>query len=273
MTVKDAKMEDTKKVEEKKEADKEEEPAAVAPPMPPLQSAARRLERLLGGGLSEKDRQLYTYSNPAKVVRRWLGYASGAAAEATSGDIAAAVTALLDPNDVMCGHGRALLLEVCDSPESATDMEIDGSSTAATDEKKKDEYLTTASNREIETWLLSLQVRLYWKQEKYTEAFNLVEKGIAMLLGHLDAATKKMTSAVGVSISSLFPLLARLYRYRSLVADAVKDPNMVLYLRTEMSKAHNMACLRRDFDSQATLLNLMLRDLLQHSQSKFGWML
>ena len=272
MAVQDTKMEDTKKDEEKKEAEeaKEEEPAA--PPMPPLQAAARRLERLLGGGLSEKDRQLYTYSNPAKVVRRWLGYASGAAGEATSGDIAGAVTALLDPNDAVCAPGRALLLQVCDSPEAATDMEIEGAA-AATAEEKKDEFLTKASNREIETWLLSLQVRLLWKQEKYTEALTLVEKGIAMVLGHLDVATRKMTSAVGVSISSLFPLLARLYRYRCLVADAVKDPNMTLYLRTEMSKAHNMACLRRDFDSQATLLNLMLRDLLQHSQSKLARLL
>ncbi|KAL3903387.1 MAG: hypothetical protein SGILL_010465 [Bacillariaceae sp.] len=265
MAVEDTKMEDSKKEEEKKEDEKEEEP--VTPPVPPLQASARRLERLLGGGLSEKDRQMYTYTNPAKVVRRWLGYASRAAGEATSGDIAAAATALLDPNDTVCGAGRALLLEICDSSEAGTDMEIDESAATASDnEKKKEDYLTMASSREIEAWLLSLQVRLFWKAEKYAEAMDLAEKGIAMMLGHLDVATQKMTSAVGVSISSLFPLLARLYRYRSLVADEVKDPNMTLYLRTEMSKAHNMACLRRDFDSQATLLNQMLRDLLQHSQ-------
>jgi len=33
-----------------------------------------------------------------------------------------------------------------------------------------------------------------------------------------------------------------------------------------MAKAHNMACVRRDVDCQATLLNLMLEDLIVHSQ-------
>jgi hypothetical protein len=33
-----------------------------------------------------------------------------------------------------------------------------------------------------------------------------------------------------------------------------------------MVRAHGMACLRRDVDTQATLLNLMLHDLLHASQ-------
>jgi hypothetical protein len=48
----------------------------------------------------------------------------------------------------------------------------------------------------------------------------------------------------------------------------MNDPTFTVTLRQEMAKAHNMACLRRDVDSQATLLNLMLRDLLLHSQGE-----
>lgn len=275
--VEDTKMEDSSKKKEEQKKVKEDNKTTTGmgrPPAAPLEAAARRLERLLGGGLSEKDRHLYTYSNPAKTVRRWLGSASGAAGMATSADVSAAATLLLDPNNG-CGPGRALLLAVCDSPAvaapaadfSETDMDIDESGDASKEGgEKKEAFLSMASSREVESWLLSLQVRLLWKEEKFSDAMALVEKGIAMLLNHLNVASQKMTSAVGVS--SLFPLLARLYRYRSLVADAVKDPNTTLHLRGEMSKAHNMACLRRDFDSQATLLNLMLRDLLQHSQSE-----
>jgi hypothetical protein len=272
--VNDIKMEVPSRKEEDEK--KEGESKTVVPSMPPLEAAARRLERLLGGGLSEKDRHLFTYSNPAKTVRRWLGSASGAAGKATSAEIASAANELLDPHNV-CGPGLALLLEVCDrSPatsavDSCVDMDIDDSgdtvAVSAKEDKSKQDYLSLASSREVESWLLTLQVRILWKEEKFVDAMALVEKGIAILLKHLDSASKKITSVVGVSITSLFPLLARLYRYRSLVADAVKDPNNTLYLRGDMSKAHNMACLSRDVDSQATLLNLMLRDLLQHSQS------
>ena len=68
-------------------------------------------------------------------------------------------------------------------------------------------------------------------------------------------------------MASLFPLLARIYRYQSLVAESLpQDPHVVATFRQEMIKAHGMASLRRDVDSQATLLNLMLRDLLHASQ-------
>merc|ERR1711865_368965 len=97
-------------------------------------------------------------------------------------------------------------------------------------------------------------------------AMDLVQKGIVILLEQVTIAFKRVTSSASGSVASLFPPLARLYRYRSLVADSMKDPTITVTLRQEMAKAHNMACLRRDVDSQATLLNLMLRDLLSHSQ-------
>jgi 26S proteasome regulatory subunit N3 len=149
-------------------------------------------------------------------------------------------------------------------------MEVEGEEEMTKEkEEKKDNFLSIASRREIESWLLSLQVRILWKDEKYSDAMELVQKGIVILLEQVTVAVKKVTSkSASGSVSSLFPLLARLYRYRSLIADSMNDPTFTVTLRQEMAKAHNMACLRRDVDSQATLLNLMLRDLLLHSQGE-----
>lgn len=238
------KTEETPKGEEKPET----------PPLPPLEAAARRLERLLGGGLSEKDLHLHTYTNPAKVVRRWLGTASGAAGNATFEDIASAASTVLDPEGP-CASGRKLLITDNDAV-----MDVDSSSS------KQLGFLTIASSREVESWLISLSVRLLWKEKKFTAAFDLAQKGIAILLEHLNVASTNLTSLSGVSTSSLFPPLARMYRYRSLVAEEMKNHEIIASLRQDMIKAHNLASLRRDVDCQATLLNLMFRDLLLHSQ-------
>jgi hypothetical protein len=258
--VEDTKMKDASSKTAENEETKEQEKKPETPPIPPLEAAARRLERLLGGGLSEKDRLVHTYTNPGKVVRRWLGTASGASGSALYDDISSASALLLDPMGP-CSEGRRLLV-VAESNDGSADMEVDSS------EKKETSYLTMASAREVESWLISLAVRLLWKDKKYTEAMDLVHKGIAILLGHLEVTSTKLTSLSGVSSSSLFPPLARMYRYRSLVAEALADPALDASLRQDMVKAHNMACLRRDVDSQSTLLNMMLRDLLSNSQSK-----
>jgi len=287
--VKDTKMEDTssttgkKSDEEKtKSENKNEATETPIPVTPPLEAAARRLERLLGGGTSDKERQMYMYGNPVKVVRRWLGTASGAAGEATSSDIISAATILLDPKPLtLHGDDRTLLLlKAIEVTNDETDADAAAATTTTTmevereeekkeitDEKEKvDIYLSIASRREVESWLLSLQVRILWKERKYLDAMDLVQKGIVILLEQVTIAVKRVTSSASGLVSSLFPLLARLYRYRSLISDSLKDPTITVTLRQEMAKAHKMACLRRDVDSQATLLNLMLRDLLSHSQ-------
>lgn len=260
----DTKMKDSEsKSGGKEETKKEEEEEKKAPPMPPLEAAARRLERLLGGGLSEKDRMMHTYTNPGKVVRRWLGTASGASGNASSDDISSAAKALLDPEGP-CAAGRQLLVVDGEtSNDGPAEMDVDDSAT-----KKAPGYLTMASAREVESWLISLSVRLLWKDKKLQEALDLVGKGIDVLLQHLHVASTKLTSRSGASSSSLFPPLARMYRYRALVAEEIANPSLDANLRQNMVKAHNMACLRRDVDSQATLLNLMLHDLLKNSQSK-----
>jgi hypothetical protein len=276
--VKDTKMEDTTSTTTKEDTKTKDNPNP--PTAPPLEAAARRLERLLGGGTSDKERQMYMYGNPVKVVRRWLGTASGAAGEATSSDIVSAASILLDPKpQSQHGDDRTLMLlkaiEVEETPYTSsttttTTMEVEGEEEMTKEkEEKKDNFLSIASRREIESWLLSLQVRILWKDEKYSDAMELVQKGIVILLEQVTVAVKKVTSkSASGSVSSLFPLLARLYRYRSLIADSMNDPTFTVTLRQEMAKAHNMACLRRDVDSQATLLNLMLRDLLLHSQGE-----
>ena len=68
----------------------------------------------------------------------------------------------------------------------------------------------------------------------------------------------------------LHPLLARLLRYRSLTIESFdgveKKTALMAEKRGELAMRHRMACLRRDGDVSATVLNLMLRDLLNADQ-------
>lgn len=248
----DKATEGTPKVEKKPE--EEETPAPV---VPALEAAAKRLDRLVGGGIVDKDRLLHSYTNPAKIVRRWLGTSSGASSDATVEDISSAAAVLLDPSGP-CARGRELL----HAGAASTAMEVE------TDKVEGSGYLTAASEREVESWFISLAVRLLWKDGKYPEAFKLSQDGIDILMSHLDQASLRITSVSSASSSSLFPLLARMYRLRALAAESQGDPIIAANLRVDMAKAHNMATLRRDVDSQATLLNCMLRDLLRNKQGK-----
>lgn len=240
--------ETSKEEKPKKEEDTTTTPVTVT--VAPLEAAAHRLERLL----SEKVLDFYT--NPVKVVRRWLGTSSGAAGDATVQDIQAAAAALLDPNS-SSSDGRALLTTGYQI-EVPVSMEEDAASPA---DQVQTVYLTQASAREVESWLISLAVRLLWKQGKHTEAFELSQKGIEIIMQHLEAP-----SGSSGSTSSLFPLLARMFRLRSLAAESLHSPAIDVGLRVGMAKAHNLATLRRDVDTQATLLNSMLRDLLRNSR-------
>ena len=251
MTV-DTKMEegDSKVETVVKATETDSEKAAT---VPPLEAAAQRLDRLLGGGsTAENDRSLDFYTNPVKVVRRWLGTSSGAAKEATAASIKSASLNLLDPN----GPSAAGLTLLSSSLNDAMESEEQNTAAAATG------YLSRASVREVEAWLISLAVRLLWREGKLNEALDLVQKGITIVTNHLEEASLRITTVGAGSVSSLFPLLARLYRFRSLVSESLHTTG----LRTDMAKAHNVASLRRDVDTQATLLNCMLRELLLNSQ-------
>jgi hypothetical protein len=250
----DKKEEVASKPEVEEEKEKEKAPEEAMPtPDPPLEAAARRLERLLGGGMSGKDHMTHMYSNPSKVVKRWLGTSSGATGKATLDDISSAASALLDPSG-HCATGREVILKAAgDSMDAETE----------TSEEKT--YLSSASEREVESWLISLTVRLLWKDKKIADAFELSQKGVSLLMAHFDGA--RVVTRMGGTVASLFPLLARMYRYRSLVAESItSDPNLASNLRQDMVRALGMASLRRDVDTQGTLLNLMLHDLLNASQ-------
>lgn len=253
--VEDTKMIETENSEISTKAETKKDSEKVT--IPPLEAAAQRLERLLGGGSSDTDKSLDFYTNPVKVVRRWLGTSSGVAKNATADDIKAAAIRLLDPSGP-CSVGRSFLVTSSDIPEA---METDK-------EKAPVRHLSRASDREVESWLISLQVRLLWKEGKFMEAFDLCTRGIASAMNHIDEASLRVTSASAGSASSLFPLLSRLYRLRSLVTESLPSFSVTLRLREDMAKAHNMASLRRDVDTQATVLNCMLRDLLLQSQGK-----
>jgi hypothetical protein len=270
MTKDEDKKKDNSNGQEKEatKKDEEDEKENAAPPLPPLEAAGRRLERLLGGGVTDKNRMLHTYSNPGKVVRRWLGTASGAAGGATMEDISAAALKLLDPEGP-CSTGLTLLggetvavsMEV---EEETSGIEVSQSKTAELG------FLSSSANREVESWLISLMVRLLWKDNKAAEAFSLAQKGIEILMGHLNASAHRITAVSSVSATSLYPLLSRMYRFRSLVAESLNDPSVTASLRQDMARAQNTACLRRDVDCQATLLNLMLQDLLNNSQGELN---
>jgi 26S proteasome regulatory subunit N3 len=225
-----------------------------------LETASRRLERLLSlstnnGNSASAVSSTSAHTNPAKIVKRWLGTSSGVASPNTTkslADISKAAKVLLDPNGP-CATGRDLLLQL--NPTNDESMEIDDAESSSTN------YLV-ASSREVESWLLSLAIRLLWNNEKTDQAYELVKKALNILNTHLQEAEQSHSS---LSPQSLYPLLARFYRYQSLLVERCGSDNGEEQ-RVEMAYAHRVAVLRRDVDTQATLLNLMLRELLNANQ-------
>lgn len=289
-------MTDVTASEHKDDDDEAKEETTPPPPLaavPPLVAAAQRLERLLGKrgldldqqqrlppqrqqALPPQPQQQHFYTNPVKVVRRWLGTSSGAAAAATVADVQAAARILLDPAGPSAA-GRRLLSAGGGGREPPPPP-----ATAATDTGVPPGYLTLAASREIELWLISLAVRLLWRQHAdrgpeaqppspttttgtaaAANALALAEQGLALGLHHVDAA------AAAGGASSLFPLVARLYRFQALAAELQAAAGRHGTTAAHQAQ-HNLATLRRDVDSQATLLNAMLRELLRNAQGTVG---
>ena len=239
-------VEDTKMVVEETPM-----PPAAAPTPPPqeaapLVAAALRLEKVLSDHI-----QLEYYTNPVKVVRRWLGSSSGAFQTVTSLlDIQAAAYELLSPDLEVVAEGRALLLQGY-TPPSHKEKEGDTASPMTMQEETPvTTYVTMASAREVECWLFSCMIRFLWRQQRFSEAIQCAQPAIAICLQHIESS------------SALFPLLARLYRFYAL---AMESSHQTIPMAT-LSQAHNLATLRRDVDTQATLINIMLRDLLRNAQ-------
>jgi hypothetical protein len=209
------------------------------------------------------------HSNPSKLVKRWLGSISATASNATLADLSFAAQTKLNPFDAVTATGRDLLL-LLSPPATASSqdvtMETDTESSSNPVDKEEEKYLKVAA-REAECFLLSLAVRLLWRNNRAVEALELSQKAIRITLLHMEDASKN-TYGVGTAYG-LYPLLARLYRYQSLVAEhCAPGFHLEQQQRAGLVQAHRMAVIRKDVDTQAVLLNIMLRNLLNANQGR-----
>jgi len=144
-------------------------------------------------------------------------------------------------------------------PPSNDKMETDDTTTdaaAETTSSKKNYYLKNGE-REVQAWLLSLIIRLLYRSNNYKVAFDISTKSLVIIQNHLLSSKYPSTS--------LYPLLARLYRYHCLIAESFKEANETS-LYESLIAAHRIACLHLDIDTQSTILNLLLRSLLASHQ-------
>lgn len=240
-----------------------------------LVQAVNRLERTLASQAAFKSGEKDTdavieaattliHSNPSKIVKRWLATSSGTASEATLADVSFVAKTKLNPmaNSTM---GRDLLMQLSPQPE---EMQTEGDTEVMADVEAAEEMqpkYAKAASREVECYLLTLAIRLLWRQNEAAKALELSIKALQITTLRMEEASRN-TYGVGKA-NGLYPLLARLYRYQSLVAE-VCSPGFHLEQaqRGELVNAHRMAVIRRDVDTQATLLNIMLKDLLNANQ-------
>eukprot|EP00592_Proboscia_alata_P009357 CAMPEP_0194358214 /NCGR_PEP_ID=MMETSP0174-20130528/5499_1 /TAXON_ID=216777 /ORGANISM="Proboscia alata, Strain PI-D3" /LENGTH=544 /DNA_ID=CAMNT_0039128469 /DNA_START=58 /DNA_END=1692 /DNA_ORIENTATION=+ len=244
------------------------EKAPKKPPTAPLDAAARRLERLLAttsasdteapvGDTNSNTSVSSHLNNPVKIVRKWLGTSCGSAANASLEDLSSAAGRLLDPTR----KSREILVDI--APAS---MEESPAATAGGEEKKDDSppaapQFLNKSCREVEAWLLSIASRLLWNDGQFAKSASVAQNAITLIENDSSGASRE---TVTNNISpTLFPLLARLHRYRSLAAEGLEQSHL---LWDDCVRSHRMACLRRDVDTSSTLLNIMLRYLLNANQ-------
>jgi 26S proteasome regulatory subunit N3 len=284
---------------------KKESKQPTTPPLPPVEAAARRLERLYGGGAATDSKKTVTSSvlpiNTTKIIKKWLGSSSGTAGSATLASVAACAEKTLDPSgSTSCATGREILMGLCSEEERlAVGLVVTKKEDGEEDKKGGDATTTTAADtkeaaameedtpspssssggpdylsltcREVESWLITLAVRIYWRQGQFQMAYSLITKGLQILDTHLAESNNASASA---TVGGLYPLLARMLRYRSLIIESLitssssDDDTTTSYAklcsdtRIELATRHTHAVLRRDADVSATILNLHLRELL-----------
>lgn len=232
-----------------------------------LVQAATRLERLLSNqSVKPMDQDAVTdavieaattliHSNPSKIVKRWLGTSSGTAANADLADVSFVAKTMLNPLSTNA-TGRDLLMQLSPTPE---EMQTDA-------DEAEPKYLEAAAC-EVESYLLSLAIRILFRNNESEKALELSIKAIQITNLHM-AEMSKNTYGVG-SANGLYPLLSRLFRFQSLVAESCAPGyHLEQGKRGELVNSHRLAVIRRDVDTQATLLNIMLRDLLNANQGE-----
>ena len=240
--------------------------------------------------------------NQSKLLKKWLGSVSGTATSATLAQIANCAERTLDPKGC-CATGRELLMGLVTDEERAVvltefiskvegeggdnktkkegeeeeaKMEEDKDEAAAVTETETPPLYLEKSQREIESWLITLAIRIQWRaasssssESSTLAAYELSEKGLKILDAHLADCGDVTFNVPGSSVGGLYPLLARLLRYRSLTLEVLSPSQrsaLVAHHRTELASRHTMAVLRKDTDVTATVLNIMLHDLLAGDQ-------
>ncbi|KAL3785663.1 hypothetical protein HJC23_001934 [Cyclotella cryptica] len=269
--------------------------------LPPLQSAAWRLERLFGGQrgphavgnastasgensappaaviANTQSRSLVSSpQNQAKLLKKWLGTASGTAKSSSLSSIADCAKAVLDPSG-KCATGRDLLLGFAKASDSemSDGVATDGGAEGMDVDAPTKSYLVKTP-REIEAYLLSLAIRSLWRSNRHAEAYQLSNKALLIVDAHLKECEGLISAAAGGQggVGGLYPLRARLVRYRSLVLESLLssagsgsgEASEVVGVREDLATRYRMAVLAKDGDGMCTVLNLMLRDLLRGNQ-------
>jgi 26S proteasome regulatory subunit N3 len=229
-----------------------------------------------------------------KILKKWLGSSSGAAGQATLATIAACAEHTLDPRGP-CATGRELLLGLVPDDERTSVlttflllnnggetavtkddaiMEMDENNVATQDDAaaaSSSHYYLSKSAREVESWLISLTIRVLWRSSNINAAYDWSIKGLSILDAHLSDADRVSTTITGGGggVGGLYPLLARLLRYRSLVLDTLpplQRSALVASHRSELASRYTTSVLRRDVDVSATVINITLHDLLLGDQ-------
>lgn len=179
-----------------------------------------------------------------------MGSASSVGKSATIEEIAICAREVLDPNGE-CATGRDLLVGLA---QSMTDDDIN---------KEEKSYLVKSA-REAEAYLLSLAVRHLWRDGS-AKASELADKALLIVDAHISECEGLISPTSGVG--GLYPLRARLVRYRSLV---LESSGGVEGVRDDLARRYRMAVLAKDGDGICTVLNLMLRDLLEGDQGELA---
>lgn len=257
------------------------------PPSPQEQllSSTKRLERLLGGSNGKnggsslssstsaankktvvESATTMIHSNPCKIVKRWLGTSSGISGKLSLADISLTAQQVLNPTG-SSATGRDILVQLSPPVEQ---MQIEDSTGVDNNKMGETVKYLVASAREVEAYLFSLAVRIFWSQNNMNQAMDLSVKAIQIVSLYIEESEASPHGNTGTgSATGLFPVLARLYRYQGLVAESVGGMTLMQGPRREqLVHAHRMAVMRRDVDTQATLLNLMLRELLNADQGE-----
>ena len=259
-------------------------------PQEQLILSAKRLERLLSSNHDSKTNGTSTsastttmaekksvvevattmiHSNPCKIVKRWLSTSSGLSGKLSLADVSLVAQKLLNPIGTSAS-GRDILVQLSPPVEQ---MQTEGDDS----DKKQDESILVAASREVEAYLFSLAIRILWAEGEASalqQALDLSVKAIQIVSLYIEESEASPHGITGIGVGSatgLFPLLARLYRYQGLVSETVNSnggTSMLGPRREQLVHSHRIAVTRRDVDTQATLLNLILRELLNADQGE-----